>query len=63
VTVGAIQWTYKIRWAPELFHRAAKHPLGMFDAGLSSFDAMAAHVHWVYCTWLLLHKNKIADHP
>jgi hypothetical protein len=63
VTVGAILMAYKIRWAVELFHRAAKHQLGMLDAGLSSFDAMAAHVHWVYCAWLLLHKIKIADDP
>lgn len=63
VTVGAILRGYKIRWAVELFHRAAKSQLGMLDAGLSSFDAMAAHVHWVYCAWLLLHKIKIADDP
>jgi Transposase DDE domain len=63
VTVGAILRAYKLRWAIELFHRAAKSQFGMLDAGLSSFDAMTAHVHWVYCTWLLLHKIKIADDP
>jgi hypothetical protein len=63
VTVGAILRLYKIRWEIELFHRTAKSQLGMLDAGLSSFDAMTAHVHWVYCSWLLLHKIKIADDP
>ncbi len=63
VSVGAILRGYKIRWTIELFHRAAKSQMGMLDAGLSSFDAMIAHVHWVYCGWLLLHKIKIADDP
>ncbi len=48
VTVGVITRAYRIRWQIELFHRAAKSQLGMLDVGVSDFDALTAHIHWVY---------------
>ncbi len=59
VTVGVITRAYRIRWQIELFHRAAKSQLGMLDVGVSDFDALTAHIHWVYCAYILLHKVKI----
>jgi len=59
VSVGVITRAYRIRWHIELFHRAAKSQLGMLDAGVSDFDALAAHIHWVYCAYILLHKVEI----
>jgi hypothetical protein len=31
----------------------------MTEAGLGSFDALAAHVHWVYCAYILLDELKL----
>lgn len=57
--VGVIVRTYSKRWAVELFHRASKHQLGLLDAGVHNFDSLCAHVHWVYCAYLLLHELEI----
>ena len=54
VEAGAISRTYRLRWTVELFHRDVKNYLGLEDAGLTRFDAIHAHVLWVYCTYLLL---------
>jgi hypothetical protein len=35
------------RWATEIFHRTIKSNLGLEDLG--------AHIHWVYCSYILLH--------
>ena len=59
VTVGVITRAYRIRWQIELFHRAAKSQFGMIDVGVSDFDALTAHIHWVYCAYILLHKVEI----
>ncbi len=61
VSVGVITRAYRIRWQIELFHRVAKSQLGMIDAGVSDFDALTAHIHWVYCAYILLHKMEIPD--
>jgi len=53
-SLGAISRTYKIRWKVEIFHKEVKSFLGFEDAGLTSFDALEAHIHWVYCVYLLL---------
>jgi hypothetical protein len=53
---GVITRAYALRWEVELFHRAAKHQLGMLDAGVEDFDTLIAHIHWVYCAYLLLHE-------
>jgi len=54
--VGVIVRAYEKRWRIELFHRKTKEQTGMTDAGLVSFDAVTAHVHWSYCAFLLLHE-------
>ncbi len=61
VSVGVITRAYRIRWRIELFHRAAKSQLGMLDAGVSDFEALTAHIHWVYCAYILLHKVEIPN--
>lgn len=61
--VGAILRVYRIRWQIELFHRAIKSQLGLMDAGVSDFAALTAHVHWVYCAWLLLPRITLGENP
>lgn len=46
---------YRLRWAVETFHKAIKMHLGFEDIAASRFDSISAHVHWVYCAYLLLH--------
>lgn len=46
---------YRLRWAIELFHTEVKMHLGFEDVATSTFDAVQAHVHWVYCAYILLH--------
>jgi hypothetical protein len=45
---------YDIRFLIECFHRDTKQHLGLQDAGLRAYGAVKAHVHWVYCSYLLL---------
>ncbi|MBK8203509.1 MAG: transposase [Bdellovibrionales bacterium] len=52
---GAITRAYRSRWRVEIFHRDVKSYLGLEDAGLEKFDAIHAHVLWVYCVYLLLY--------
>jgi Transposase DDE domain len=47
--------TYRLRFQIEQFHKDTKQYLGLMDAGLKNYDAIKAHVHWVYCAYLLLH--------
>jgi hypothetical protein len=54
VSVGAIVRAYRERWAIELFHRAVKNNLGLQHVGVEGFDSMISHVHWVYCSYLLI---------
>jgi len=51
---GAITRAYRVRWRIEIFHRDIKSYLGFEDAGLEKFEAIHAHVLWVYCAYLLL---------
>ena len=44
-----------------MFHRAAKQQLGMLDAGVEEFDSLIAHVHWVYCAYILLERLELSD--
>lgn len=53
---GAITRAYRSRWRVEIFHRDVKSYLGLEDAGLEKFDAIHAHVLWVYCVYLLLYE-------
>jgi hypothetical protein len=38
----------------ELFHKNIKQHLGFEDVATSGFDSVMAHVHWVYCAYILL---------
>ena len=46
---------YRMRWGIEIFHKAVKMFLGFEDVATRSFDSVMAHVHWVYCVYILLH--------
>jgi len=48
---------YRLRWAVELFHKSVKQHLGFEDVATHGFDAVMAHVHWVYCAYILLHMS------
>jgi hypothetical protein len=39
----------------ELFHKTVKQHLGFEDVATHGFEAVMAHVHWVYCAYILLH--------
>ena len=41
----------------ELFQKDVKGHLGFEDVATSGFDAVQAHVHWVYCASILLHMS------
>ena len=45
---------YRMRWAIEIFHKDVKMFLGFEDVATRSFDSVMAHVHWVYCVYILL---------
>ena len=45
---------YRIRWAIEIFHKEVKMFLGFEDVATRWFDSVNAHVHWVYCVYILL---------
>ena len=32
-----------------------------FFSGVSDFEALTAHIHWVYCAYILLHKGELSD--
>jgi len=48
---------YRIRWAIEIFHKQVKMFVGFQDVATKSFKAVAAHVHWVYSAYILLHSH------
>jgi hypothetical protein len=39
----------------ELFHKTVKQQLGFEDVATHGFDSVMSHVHWVYCSYILLH--------
>lgn len=45
---------YKIRWRVEIFHRDVKVLFGLEDVAGKSFEAVEAHVHWVYSAYILM---------
>lgn len=57
VTARQIVLGYRLRWAVELFHKDVKQNLGFEDVATHGFDSMKAHVHWVYCAYILLHMS------
>ena len=46
---------YRMRWAIEIFHKDVKMFLGFEDVATRTFESVMAHVHWVYCVYILLH--------
>lgn len=58
---GVIMRTYALRWTVEMFHKTVKQQLGLEEAGVRDFNTLEAHVHWVYCAWILLHKLDIPN--
>ena len=45
---------YRMRWSIEIFHKEIKMFLGFEDVATKWFDSVIAHVHWVYCVYILL---------
>jgi len=56
-TARQIVMGYRLRWAIELFHKSVKQYLGFEEVATHGFDAVSAHVHWVYCAYILLHMS------
>jgi len=48
---------YRMRWAIEIFHKQVKMFLGFEEVATRTFESVNAHVHWVYCAYILLHFN------
>ena len=48
---------YRIRWLIETFHKEVKTYLGFEDVATQGFASVQAHIHWVYCAYLLLHAH------
>ena len=55
---------YRLRWKIEIFHKEVKMFLGFQEVAAKHFESVMAHVHWVYCAYILLqalpppgHKN------
>jgi len=57
VTARQIIIGYRLRWKIEIFHKEVKMFLGFEDVSAISFDAVTAHVHWVYCAYILLNSQ------
>jgi hypothetical protein len=56
-TARQIVLGYRLRWAVELFPKDVKQHLGFEDVATTSFDSVESHVHWVYCSYILLHMS------
>jgi hypothetical protein len=48
---------YRIRWEIETFHKMVKMFMGFEDVAAKSFESVISHVHWVYCTYILLNSH------
>jgi len=57
VTARQIIIGYRLRWKIEIFHKEVKMFLGFEDVATISFYAVMAHVHWVYCAYILLNSQ------
>ncbi len=56
-TLRQILIGYRMRWSIELFHKEVKMYLGFEDVSARWFLSVKAHVHWVYCAYILLHAH------
>ncbi len=54
ITPRQILLGYRLRWTVELFHKTIKMHLGFEHMATTHFSSVSAHVHWVYCAFLLL---------
>ena len=45
---------YRLRWKIEIFHKEVKMFLGFQEVAAKNFQSVLAHVHWVYCAYILL---------
>lgn len=54
-TLRQIVLGYRMRWFIEIFHKEVKMHLGFEDVSPRWFLSVKAHVHWVYCAYILLH--------
>ena len=50
---------YRMRWAIEIFHKEVKMFLGFEDVATKWFSSVKAHVHWVYCVYILLNSKSM----
>jgi hypothetical protein len=50
---------YRLRWRIEIFHKEVKMFLGFQDVATKWFSSVMAHVHWVYCVYILLNSKGI----
>ena len=50
---------YRMRWRIEIFHKEIKMFLGFEDVATKWFSSVMAHVHWVYCVYILLNLKDI----
>lgn len=48
---------YRLRWLIEIFHKQVKMFLGFEDVAAKCFESVISHVHWVYCTYILLNSS------
>ncbi len=48
---------YRLRWKIELFHKTVKMHLGFEHIAAKHFCSVEAHVHWVYCAYILLYAD------
>ena len=53
---------YRLRWRIEIFHKEVKMFLGFEDVATKCFDSVIAHVHWVYCVYMLLNSGPFDTH-
>ena len=60
-SAAVISRTYKLRWRIEIFHKEVKSYLGFEDVGVMKFDAVEAHVYWVFTAYLLLFELAESD--
>lgn len=54
VCASMVLQLYKLRWRVEIFHRDVKGLFGLEDVAGKNFDAVEAHVHWVYSVYILM---------
>jgi len=53
---------YRMRWTIEIFHKEIKMFLGFEDVAGKWFDSVVAHVHWVYCVYILMNAGPFETH-